>query len=148
MALPGPGGPPGNAHTQPSMQMGPIGGNSGSMSSASTTSIPLHDITGYPKLADYMGRYNDVAIFRRFRTLNMLNLLSLQAELVDLEVKYRQACSEDDGDLANDDARNLTRSFLSLRESGQDGNTAQFDYLEEIKKKLKEYSELRTLLTA
>ncbi|KAM3078035.1 hypothetical protein ACMFMG_002666 [Clarireedia jacksonii] len=137
MALPGPGGPPGNAQAPPPMRMGSIGRNSGS-TSTSTESMPLE---GYPKLADYMGRYNDVAIFRRFRTLNMLNLLSLQAELVDLEVKYRQACSEDDGNLTNDDARNLTKDFLALRESGTHGNTAQLDYLGDIKKKLKEYNE-------
>jgi hypothetical protein len=141
LVLDGPAAPPGGAQAQPPLQMAPIQRVSVSTSSPSTTSIPLHDLEGYPKLADYMGRYNEVAIFRRFRTLNMLNILSLQAELVELEVKYRQACSADDGDLENADTRDLTKSFLALRGTRESGDAAQLDYLEDIRKKLKEYSE-------
>ena len=49
---------------------------------------------GYPRLAALMGSYQETAIFRRFGKLNMLNLLSLQAELTDLEVQLENIVQE------------------------------------------------------
>ncbi|KAH8585831.1 hypothetical protein B0O99DRAFT_586791 [Bisporella sp. PMI_857] len=49
---------------------------------------------GYPKLADLMARYNEVAIFRRFRSLNIFTLMSLQAELVELESRLKELFKE------------------------------------------------------
>lgn len=46
---------------------------------------PLKPIHGYPSVACMMGRFPDLAAFRRFRTLNAKSLLYRQAELVHLE---------------------------------------------------------------
>ncbi|KAH7400198.1 hypothetical protein BKA64DRAFT_744839 [Cadophora sp. MPI-SDFR-AT-0126] len=46
---------------------------------------------GYPKLADMMAQYSQTAIFRRFRSLNLFNLLRIQAELVELEDRLRES---------------------------------------------------------
>ncbi|KAL5327905.1 hypothetical protein ACEPPN_005611 [Leptodophora sp. 'Broadleaf-Isolate-01'] len=48
------------------------------------------DTPGYPKLADLMAQYNQAAIFRRFRSLNLFNLMRMQAELVELEDRLRE----------------------------------------------------------
>ncbi|KAL2066006.1 hypothetical protein VTL71DRAFT_2077 [Oculimacula yallundae] len=45
---------------------------------------------GYPKLADLMARHGEVAIFRRFRSLNLFNLMRLQAKIVTIERKLRK----------------------------------------------------------
>ena len=62
------------------------------------TTIPLDNFKprGYHKLASLMGPNPDVAIFRRFGALNMLNLMSLQVELVDLEAQLSDIAREDD----------------------------------------------------
>ena len=93
---------------------------------------------GYPKLAHLMGSYPESAIFRRFGQLNMLNLLSYQAELIDLEAQYFETCEEDD---LSDDARlnGLSSDFYLLHNSTRP-NDVQRQLLEEIRLKLKEYS--------
>ncbi|KAG4441732.1 hypothetical protein IFR05_002775 [Cadophora sp. M221] len=48
------------------------------------------DTPGYPKLADLMAQYNQAAIFRRFRSLNLFKLMRMQAELVELEDRLRE----------------------------------------------------------
>jgi hypothetical protein len=53
-------------------------------------------LKGYPKLATLMGDFPDVAIFRRFGTLTMLNLMRLQAELIEIEEKLRLKQLQDD----------------------------------------------------
>ncbi|KXX80329.1 hypothetical protein MMYC01_204684 [Madurella mycetomatis] len=49
----------------------------------------------YPRLATLMGKEKDIAIFRRFDDLNILCLLSLQAEIVQLEKEFRIDCVAD-----------------------------------------------------
>jgi hypothetical protein len=53
---------------------------------------------GYPRLAALMSEEKDVAIFRRFDDLNFLNLLALQAEIVDLEKDFRRECRINDAE--------------------------------------------------
>jgi hypothetical protein len=56
--------------------------------------LPQH---GYRSLATRMGSYkSDITLFRRFGDLNMLNLLSLQAELLNLQFDLDAACRSDD----------------------------------------------------
>lgn len=50
----------------------------------------------YPRLAALMGKEKNVAIFRRFDDLNILCLLSLQAEIVQLEKEFKMECIADD----------------------------------------------------
>lgn len=44
----------------------------------------------YLRLAAFMGSDQDVAIFRRFETLNLLSLLSLQSEVMGLGKAFRR----------------------------------------------------------
>lgn len=49
----------------------------------------------YTALASMMANHAEAAIFRRFDTLNIKNLLYMQAELVDLENQLHEIESED-----------------------------------------------------
>ena len=94
---------------------------------------------GYPKLAALMGAYHDTTIFRRFGKLNMLNLLSLQAELTDLEVKFENIRREDED--SGDDVRMLYAvDFREMRDHANDANNLQWQILLDIRAKLQEYS--------
>lgn len=97
---------------------------------------------GYHKLAVLMGSSTGVAIFRSFGTLNMLNLLGLQAELVDLEAQLSDIRQEDDtSDNAN--RRLYSERFWLLRQSlEEDGDDVQWQMQLSIRKKLAEYSKI------
>jgi hypothetical protein len=83
-----------------------------------------------------MGHYPEAAIFRRFSSLNILNLLSLQAELVDLQVQFRDLCAEDDE--SNDSSENQYSTYFRRLRGSED--SLQYEKLLEIRKKLNEYS--------
>jgi hypothetical protein len=51
---------------------------------------------GYHKLALFMSSQEDMAMFRRFTKLNMLNLMSLQAELMELETEFSAIWDSDE----------------------------------------------------
>lgn len=56
-----------------------------------------HDtaVTGHEKLATFMARFPQTAIFSHFDFLNALNLFYMQAELVDLETELKDNLKED-----------------------------------------------------
>jgi hypothetical protein len=109
---------------------------------------------GYARVAHLMARSNtgDLAIFRKFGELNMLNLLRLQAELQFLHDKLRVAYEKDQGTLHSQ------YSFEKMREHDPeafqyDDGPAPFDsdnddycptavhtLFKRIEKKLKAYS--------
>lgn len=91
------------------------------------------DAPGYHTLASLMGRDGEYAIFRKFSSLNMLNLMTLQAELLELENKYKDTLYMDE---RNEKGIPLATSFMALRKS----NSRQKEVLGEIRKKLDEYS--------
>ncbi|KAI7152787.1 hypothetical protein KC349_g8777 [Hortaea werneckii] len=91
---------------------------------------------GYHRLADLMGHYPETAIFRRFGALNMLNLLSLQAELIDLQVQFRDIWVEDDASVDLDE-KDYSTYFRKLVKSE---TSLQYEMLLEIRKKLQEYN--------
>jgi len=94
---------------------------------------------GYPKLASLMGQHTETAIFRRFGQLNMFNLLSLQAELTDLELQLQHIRQEDE--TSDDPLRMLhTVDFWELRQSRKAGDDLQWQTLLNIREKLQEYS--------
>ncbi|KAF2110647.1 hypothetical protein BDV96DRAFT_603728 [Lophiotrema nucula] len=105
-------------------------------------------MNGYTKLASLMGPNPEVAIFRRFSTLNAQNLLYYQAELVHLEEKLA-ACFKSDAESRHPDRVMYDRDWLSLKESDQmpDGNGEQWATILEIRKVLKEYNEALMLQT-
>ncbi|THX44357.1 hypothetical protein D6D10_00414 [Aureobasidium pullulans] len=96
----------------------------------------IQEPRGYHRVADLMGQYPEIAIFRRFAALNIVNLLSLQAELVDLQVQFRDIWAEDDAS-SDLDEQEFSTYFRKLRRSE---NSVQNEMLLEIRKKLQEYS--------
>jgi hypothetical protein len=98
---------------------------------------PAHqEPRGYHRLADLMGQYPEVSIFRRFGSLNMLNLLSLQAELIDLQIQFRDICIEDE-ESPDDSEKRFSTYFRQLRNSE---DSLQYTMLLDIRQKLQEYS--------
>lgn len=94
---------------------------------------------GYHRLAELMGQYPEVAIFRRFGPLNMLNLLSLQAELIDLQVEFRDIWAEDEE--STDDTEKRFSTYFRQLHNAED--SFQLKKLKTIRDKLQEYSEFR-----
>lgn len=91
---------------------------------------------GYHRLANLMGHYPEAAIFRRFNSLNMLNLLSLQAELVDLQIQFGDMCAEDD-ESTDVDEKEFSTYFRKMRNSA---DSLQYETLLDIRRKLNDYS--------
>lgn len=113
---------------------------------ASEPASPTQGITrswstgSYPKLSELMGSWPDVAIFRRFGSLNAQNLLFLQAELAHLErhlrlMREREEKAEDEKGIM------AQRSWYELSQASEDGETLpQWDLIQVIQDKLKAYS--------
>lgn len=103
---------------------------------------PLRDAPeGYHKLASAMGLFPDLAIFRRFSTLNTKNILYLQAELLDLERQLDDAARADA--LSNDlNRREYDRAWynLSHAEDLPNGNGRQWKLFLRIREVLHQYS--------
>lgn len=92
---------------------------------------------GYTAIAQIMSSHDELAIFRRFRELNTLNLLYTQAELVHLEI--------DLADLQNIDKSHPERTLYhrdwwSLVHSEEDQSKEQWQKVVEIRQKLDAYS--------
>ncbi|KAF2177467.1 hypothetical protein K469DRAFT_807666 [Zopfia rhizophila CBS 207.26] len=105
---------------------------------------------GYRKVAQFMAKSNSFAIFRKFSDLNMLNLLSLQAELMELHEEFVDVCNSDDNlSEPNAPSRKFPFSFQELLQSddpryfpeGTDRRFHQLIKLQDIRVKLKEYNE-------
>lgn len=101
---------------------------------------------GYNKLASLMGACPEVAILRRFGSLNARNLLYLQAELVALEDSLR-ACTERNKASSDADRAASARDWYTLSRLGSTGNNSsdvdageEWRTMLEIREKLKEYS--------
>lgn len=135
-----------------------------SRSAPTLTSTPQK--RGYHKLASFMASENESAIFRRFTRLNLLNLMSLQAELMELEEDLDIAWDHDE---VKRQSKNFAKDFNALRkarkramassngesvreQSGQleqleppeplEQLESQWQIMLDIRKKLKEYSKL------
>jgi hypothetical protein len=124
--------------TPVSPQIGAVQNKATTFSNATTANEefgPFEELkaTGYPQLADLMGRHGEIAIFRKFGALNILNLMSLQAELLDLQ--------EDLKNLYQDDQSNTTlRDFYAMRNS-----PLHQEKMVDIRGKLGEYSNIHCL---
>lgn len=93
---------------------------------------------GYHRLANVMSKDNSIAIFRRFDDINMLNLLSLQAEIFDLQNCFKLQCQIDDNS-TDPNKQEFSKYFLGLhRSKGKDNQ--QYAMLLELREKMKEYS--------
>ena len=107
---------------------------------------------GYAKLASLMGSHPEVAILRRFATLNAQNLLYLQAELVALENDLQSIAAEDCA--SGDPHRTIySRDWYTLSQSenrtaGDKRAGKQWQTVLSIRDKLKDYSNLGTIASA
>lgn len=101
---------------------------------------------GYAKLASLMGANPEVAILRRFGSLNAQNLLYLQAELVALEEDLRATAAEDsasdDPDRAIHSRDWYTLSRSKIHTAGNEAAGKQWQTILSIREKLREYSNL------
>ncbi|RYP14609.1 hypothetical protein DL765_006280 [Monosporascus sp. GIB2] len=99
--------------------------------------LPFENLpAGYPKLAGFMSKAKEHAIFRKFQSLNARNLLYYQSELTDLEAQLQQV----DRDLDDTEPDALkswnkfsaekTREILvhKLRSTLADYNSAMLQY--------------------
>ncbi|KAI4943407.1 hypothetical protein J4E91_009316 [Alternaria rosae] len=104
---------------------------------------------GYPKLALLMGEFPDVAIFRRFGSLSALNLMRLQAELIEIEEALQLQQLRDDEAGQPGERYSISFSELNLEKAtkkGEQGHPNQMALLESARTKLITYHNL--LLTA
>ena len=94
---------------------------------------------GYPKLADFLSRYQGFAIFRRFGALNTRNLLYLQVEILELEIELNKV---EEANSVDKDHSAVLLNWCRLKESkeGSSGRL-QYDIVMELRERLKEYSE-------
>ncbi|KAJ4213265.1 hypothetical protein NW759_011107 [Fusarium solani] len=96
--------------------------------------------SGYPKLAKLMGDSPETAIFRRFRQLNMLHLLRLQAELHSMEDELKEVIQEDQQS-DDPDRKDYSRNFFLLKHCAEQGKDfEQYELLQQIGEKLSEYN--------
>ena len=112
----------------------------GTASNTQDDSLPVHT-HGYHRLANFMGEYPEYGIYRRFGSLNSLNLLYLQAELVMLELLLQQYAAEDGS--SNDPLRALFAKNWMLLSNQRGANTRckkQWTLVLRIRKVLRQYS--------
>ncbi|KAL9109279.1 MAG: hypothetical protein Q9227_006034 [Pyrenula ochraceoflavens] len=96
---------------------------------------------GYSVLSFLMGAYPEVAIFRRFGSMNARNILYLQAELTSLE---KQLSDAEKADLESDhpDRSIYSRDWRTLAESieAPEDDSLQWRIFLKIREKLHEYN--------
>jgi hypothetical protein len=101
---------------------------------------------GYAQIAWRMSRHPDLAIVRRFRAMNLQNILYLQAELNELEDTLKQQ-EEIDRSSSNEQQRWNARSWSVLSKGTQiaGGDDQKWSLCLRIREKLREYSETSCL---
>ncbi|KAI4933519.1 uncharacterized protein J4E92_003186 [Alternaria infectoria] len=101
---------------------------------------PLHDvIVGYPKLAGRMGVMPEMAMFKRFGSLNARNLLYMQNELMYLEMQLKYIEAKDQAsDDGNKGLYGYNFFWMKHSESDEKGNE-QIKLVMRMRKLLKEY---------
>lgn len=96
-------------------------------------------IPGYPKLGGRMGMVPEMAMFRRFGTLNAQMLLYMQSELTHLENDLRELEQEDSRSDQPYKSK-YSRDCFFLLNPTTPGDNRQLSLVMEIKAKLKEYN--------
>ena len=92
-------------------------------------------MVGHQKLAELMAKHSEVAIFERFDFLNAINLLYLQAELVELEIELK-ASMKDDLDSRDDERQRGARDWWFLSKFKE---SKTWEIMLKIRTKLQEY---------
>ncbi|KAH9904471.1 hypothetical protein F4778DRAFT_790016 [Xylariomycetidae sp. FL2044] len=94
-------------------------------------------VEGYTKISQLMSRQDECAIYRRFRRLNSLNLLYLQAELTHLEEDLDILATRDAG---IDSRRFHSKDWWSLSQNDDEEDAEQWEKVQEIRDKLEQYN--------
>lgn len=105
---------------------------------------PAEQIRGYPRLTRLMLRVPEMAVFRSFEELNMINLLRMQAELDYLEQQLQQIREEDSLDAGP--RKYYATSFSRMKEHSASGDSLQSEILANIGVKLESYSAVLLML--
>jgi len=105
---------------------------------------PIPPTHGYPKLACEMGSMPEIAILRRFASLNVQNLLYFQAELVILEKELREMEIESSRLQCEGRPRmpeaGYAQDWYWLGHDDNDPRNKQWQTVLRIRQRLKEYS--------
>lgn len=99
----------------------------------------MSESEGYRAIAQYFAKENGIVILNRFRTLNIQNLLYLQAELFHLEDELHWIAIEDSKAQCST-RQNYRYSFLDLKHSLKGKESFQWTKMLEIREKLERYS--------
>lgn len=97
---------------------------------------------GYEKVADLMARHDEFAIVRRFRSLNMQNVLYLQAEVLHLEEELTDLTLRD---RAHPDRPYHSKDWWSLANGEGKGDRDQWAKILQLREMLSLYSEFLLL---
>jgi len=92
---------------------------------------------GYPAIAQLMGNHDEMAIVRRFKELNMQDILYLQAEIIHLKDELRERELQDKED---PEREHLAKDWWSLAHAEDEEGKYRWSTLLEIRKKLQEYN--------
>ena len=92
---------------------------------------------GYWKVANLMATHDELAILRRFRNLNMKNLLYLQAEITNLEDELTKLAARD----SKEPGREFhDKDWWCLANGCEEGDRDQWEKTLELRRKLETYS--------
>ncbi|KAI1120216.1 hypothetical protein F5Y10DRAFT_137095 [Nemania abortiva] len=94
---------------------------------------------GYRRLADYMAWNPSAAIFERFRSANILNLLGLQAEIARLQDELIETTRADEAQTDQPIRKKYQYDWPALQ-VGEDGNSRQRELIMKLRKALNEYN--------
>lgn len=97
---------------------------------------------GYEKVADFMARHDEFAIVRRFRSLNMQNVLYLQAEVLHLEEELTDLTLRD---RAHPGRPYHSKDWWSLANGEGKGDRDQWAKILQLREMLSLYSEFLLL---
>lgn len=97
----------------------------------------------YPKMAEFLSRWRDMNIFRRFGALQAQRILFLQAELAHLEDQLNDIREEEYRNASEDPEKReeselQSQYWRALHDAGEDSE--EYIILQEISEKLTEYS--------
>lgn len=98
--------------------------------------IPVRD--GYGKVAELMSSHDEFSILRRFRYLNMKNLLYLQAEIAHLEEELSVLADQDAQD---PELQFHGRDWWSLANGEDESSQEQWNKVLQLRSKLDAYNE-------
>ena len=103
-----------------------------------------HRPQGYRKLAKLMGPYPEIAIFRRFGSLTMFNLMRLQTELVAIDDQLQRIGEQDDMS-ADSNISSYSTDFYALN-TAKPPDDAQLLLLEQSRLKLEQYCKVPSII--